>query len=233
MQGSRYVLAGPEGRHAAQVRRIRPGEQIELSDGAGGVAVGDVVAAGRDGLELDVADVRTVPPTEPRIVLVQALLKGDRSELAVELATEAGVDVIVPWNAQRCVVRWAPDRADKHLGRWRSAAAAAAKQSRRDWWPVVEELATTEDVVRRLGAAACPVVLHEAGTASITDAPLPSMGDIVLVVGPEGGIADEEMARFDAAGVTSAYRLGPNVFRGSSAGAFATAALSPRLRRWG
>jgi 16S rRNA (uracil1498-N3)-methyltransferase len=225
-------LVGPEGRHAATVRRIRPGEEIELSDGIGGVAAGEVVAAGRDELDITVTEVRTTPSPNPRIVLIQALLKGDRSELAVELATEVGIDAIVPWNAERCVARWAPDRAAKHLDRWRNTAIAAAKQSRRDWWPVVENLATTEEVGRRLANAGLPGVLHESGTASFSELELPAAGDIVLVVGPEGGIGEWEMAHLLGVAGAPAYRLGHNVFRGSSAGAFAAAALSSRLGRW-
>ena len=172
-------------------------------------------------------EVVAIPAPAPRIVLVQALLKGDRSELAVELATEAGVDEVVPWAAQRCVVRWTPERAAKHLDRWRAAAVAASKQSRRAWWPTVCPLASTAEVSARLAAAQLPVVLHEAGTGSLSSVVLPESGEIVLVVGPEGGITDTELAAFG----TPPYRLGSNVFRGSSAGAFATAALSTKIGR--
>jgi 16S rRNA (uracil1498-N3)-methyltransferase len=221
-------LAGREGRHAAIVRRIAAGELIELTDGAGGVALASVTAVNGPELDLVVTASQTLPAPPHRIVLVQALLKGDRSELAVELATEAGVDVIVPWSAAHCVVRWTPERAAKHLGRWRSAAEAAAKQSRRSWWPVVAELATTSEIAGLLASAALPVVLHENGTGSFADLPVPAGGDVVLVVGPEGGIAQAEVELLEA----PTYRLGDNVFRGSSAGAFATAALAPRLGRW-
>lgn len=225
------MLDGSEGRHAATVRRIRVGEEIDLADGEGGVAAAQVTAVGRGNLELMVGAVRTAARPDPRIVVVQALLKGDRAELAVELATEAGVDVIVPWAAQRCVAQWSADRAPRHLERWRAAAVAAAKQSRRDWWPNVEPLAGTDDVVRRLEAAGAPLVLHESGTGSLSEFVAPASGDVVLVVGPEGGIADDELARLLAAPARS-YRLAPHVFRGSSAGAFASAALSLPLGRW-
>lgn len=190
-----------------------------------------MIAAGRHELQVDVTDVRRTPSPSPRVVLVQALLKGDRGELAVELATEVGVDVIVPWNAERCIVRWDAGRGAKHLDRWRHTAIAAAKQSRRDWWPVVEELASTDGVAERLRGAALPLVLHESGTAGLSDVAMPPDGDLVLVVGPEGGIADTELARL-VGPAGPVYRLGNNVFRGSSAGAFAVAALSSPLGRW-
>jgi 16S rRNA (uracil1498-N3)-methyltransferase len=122
------ALTGAEGRHAATVRRIRPGERVDVADGAGLIAecVVTDVSPGRVGLRVEAR--REVPGPDPRIVVVQALPKGERAELAVETMTEVGVDVIVPWSAERCVARWpAGDRAAKALARWRSAAREAAK----------------------------------------------------------------------------------------------------------
>jgi 16S rRNA (uracil1498-N3)-methyltransferase len=223
-----YVLAGPEGRHAATVRRIRTGEELELVDGAGGVALATVASATKDTLTLHVSDCCREAGPQPRFVLVQALAKGDRGELAVELATEAGVDEIVPWRAQRCVTRWEGERGAKALDRWRSTAVAAAKQSRRGWWPVVAEPASTAEVATRLASARLAIVLHEEAGSSLADVALPDTGEIALVVGPEGGIGAEELAALGAPG----YRLGPTVFRTSSAGAIAVAVLAARTARW-
>ena len=167
---------------------------------------------------------------DPRLVVVQALPKGDRAELAVETMTELGVDEIVPWSAARSITRWDGPRGQKALDRWRRTAREAAKQSRRAWVPAVAELAGTAAVVERLAGAAA-LVLHEAATATLAGADLPTSGELIVVVGPEGGISDDELDRFAAAGATP-VRLGDPVLRTSTAGAAALAALSLRLGRW-
>lgn len=229
--GDRVVLAGSEGRHAATVRRLTPGERVELTDGAGAVAECVVVAAGRGRLELAVESRRQVPPALPRLVVVQALPKGERAELAVEALTEVGADVIVPWAAARCVTRWSGDRGARGLARWRSTAREAAKQARRAWLPEVSALATSADVAALLRASALGVVLHEAASAPLAGIGVPAAGSVVVVVGPEGGVDPEELAAFAAAGA-SAYRLGPTVLRTSTAGAAASAVLLARTQRW-
>lgn len=227
----RFVLDGPEGRHAATVRRLRVGEPLTLTDGAGSVAGARVVAAGRSELTLDVAPARSVAPPAVRVVLVQALPKGDRGELAVELATEAGVDEIVPWTAQRCVARWrSPDQVDKGLRRWRGTAREAAKQARRPFVPAVRDLATTAQVAAR-AAAATTLVLHESSVTPLAAAGVPAAGDVVLIVGPEGGMTEEELTVFGSAGAT-VVRLGPQVLRTSTAGAVALGALGVLTGRW-
>lgn len=225
------VLDGPEGRHAAAVRRLRPGERVDLTDGAGLLAECVVTAADRASLTLDVLARHREPPPVPRLVVVQALPKGDRGELAVETMTEVGVDVIVPWAADRCVTRWRPERRDKALGRWRTTAREAAKQARRSRLPEVPDLASTEDVAERLGAASLALVLHEEAEAPLSAVEPPGEGDIVLVVGPEGGITEAELARFAAAGGRPT-RLGPTVLRTSTAGVAAAGVLLAATGRW-
>jgi 16S rRNA (uracil1498-N3)-methyltransferase len=183
-----------------------------------------------EGLDLDVRDWRTVEVPDPFLIVAQALPKGDRAELAIELMTELGVDEIIPWTAARSLVQWRDGRGSKGLDRWRRTARAAAKQSRRPRVPAVAEPATTGQVAARL-AGACGLILHEAAAESLSSAPLPSHGDIVVVVGPEGGISDEELAAFTAAGAHP-VRLGDPVVRTSTAGGAALAALSVRLGRW-
>ncbi|MFE2427188.1 16S rRNA (uracil(1498)-N(3))-methyltransferase [Streptomyces sp. NPDC059373] len=229
----RIVLSGTEGRHAVSVRRLRAGEDIVLTDGAGTGAYGRVAAAeGKDHLEVDVTQVRAEPAPRPRITVVQALPKGDRGELAVETMTETGVDAIVPWAAARCVTQWRAERGAKALAKWRSTAREAAKQSRRLRFPDVADLMTTRQVADLLGAAAFAAVLHEEGSQPLAAAALPDDGDIVLVVGPEGGVAPDELDAFATAGAKP-YRLGPTVLRTSTAGVAATALLLGRTGRWG
>jgi 16S rRNA (uracil1498-N3)-methyltransferase len=231
LAGDHVVLDGPEGRHAATVRRLRRGERVDLTDGAGLMAECVVTAVERDALRLDVLARHRQPAPEPRIVVVQALPKGDRGELAVEVMTEAGVDEIVPWSAARCVTRWRPERREKSLARWRAAAREAGKQARRAWLPEVSEPASTAQVAARLGSAAAAVVLHEAATTSLGSLDLPRAGEIIVVVGPEGGITDDEIDAFTVAGGRTA-RLGPTVLRTSTAGVAAAAVLLSRTGRW-
>ena len=229
--GERLVLDGPEGRHAADVRRLRVGEVLVVTDGAGQAARAEVLEAARGSLVLGVLDRWSEPDPQPRLVVVQALAKGDRGETAVETLTEVGVDVIVPWAAARSVTRWSAERAPKALERWRSAARESAKQSRRVWWPELRPLATNADVVEILGGAAVALVLHEGADEPLASAEVPPAGDVVLVVGPEGGITPEERAAFAAAGARP-VRLGSTVLRTSTAGTAAAAVVLARTARW-
>jgi len=226
-----FVFGGPEGRHAAAVRRLRAGERLDLTDGVGSVAECVVTEAGKDSLRVEVLRRHEVPVPSPRLVVVQGLPKGDRGELAVEMMTEAGVDVIVPWAAARCVTQWKGERAAKALARWRSTAREAGKQSRRFHLPEVTELASTAKVAGLLSAAALGVVLHEEAAFPLSGLPLPGDGDIVVVVGPEGGVSGEEIAVFREAKAVPAL-LGPTVLRTSTAGVVAAAVLQTRSGRW-
>ncbi|WP_374983219.1 16S rRNA (uracil(1498)-N(3))-methyltransferase [Streptomyces fradiae] len=226
------TLDGPEGRHAVSVRRLRVGEEVVLTDGAGRGAYGTVAAVeGKDRLDVAVAEVRDEAAPAPRITVVQALPKGDRGELAVETMTETGVDAVVPWQAARCITQWRGDRGAKSLAKWRATAREAGKQSRRLRFPEVADAATTAQVVRLLAEADFAAVLHEEGAEPLATAPLPAAGTIVLVVGPEGGVAPDELAAFAEAGA-GPYRLGRSVLRTSTAGTAATALLLGRTGRW-
>jgi 16S rRNA (uracil1498-N3)-methyltransferase len=226
-----FSLTGDEGRHAARVRRIGVGEHLTVSDGRGAVAECEVTAVLSDGLALSVLSRSSLELPSPRLVVVQALPKGERADLAVETMTELGVDEIVPWAASRSVVQWQGERGAKALVKWQRTAREAAKQSRRAWVPVISELVSTAAVARRIAASA-GLVLHEGATVSIGALALPAVRELVVVVGPEGGISSDELAVFDSAGAL-AVRLGEPVLRTSTAGAAALAALSLRLGRWG
>jgi 16S rRNA (uracil1498-N3)-methyltransferase len=232
-RGDHVVLDGPEGRHAATVRRIAAGELVDLSDGAGRVARARVVSADRDVLRLEVVSVEDVAVPALRFVLVQALAKGGRDELAVESATEVGVDGVVPWQAERSVVVWRADRGGKSHAKWVEAARAAAKQSRRPRVPVVEDAVTTPQLVRRSGAAgvAAVFVLHEEATQRLSSVELPESGEVLLVVGPEGGVSPRELEVLVAAGAVPVL-LGSQVLRSSTAGTAALSVLSARTGRW-
>ena len=231
--GSTYTLDGPEGHHAATVQRLRVGEALILADGQGGTASGEVTGVGRGSVDVTVTGRHREPAADPRLVVVQGIAKGDRGELAVQAMTEVGVDGIVPWAASRSVAQWRGDRGFKARDKWVATAREAAKQARRAWLPEVagEPDCSTKQVAARLGDAAAAFVLHEEATARLTAATLPDAGEIVLVVGPEGGISDPELETFRQAGAVP-VRLGDAVLRTSTAGVAALAVLSTRLARW-
>ena len=230
-EGDRAVLAGPEGHHAATVQRLRVGEAVAISDGRGTTATATIVGVGRSTLELTIDERRYDERPSPRLVVAQAIAKGDRGELAVQAMTEVGVDEIVPWAASRSVALWRGERGERAWRRWQVTAREAAKQSRRSWLPVVSAAAGTTEVAERLRAAAAGFVLHETAEDRLSVADLPEEGEIVLVVGPEGGVAPAELAAFTDAGARP-VRLGRTVLRTSTAGVAALSVLSARLRRW-
>ncbi|MFE3254369.1 16S rRNA (uracil(1498)-N(3))-methyltransferase [Nocardia sp. NPDC059091] len=232
--GATAVLDGPEGRHAATVRRIRVGEPITLSDGHGILADSEVVAAQKDRLELKVLAKRVAAPWTPQVTVVQALPKSDRSELAVELMTEAGADAIVPWQALRCVSNWEA-KARKGVEKWRAAAKQAARQSRRAYIPDVADLHTTRDLLDLVRTArangAIVAALHESGESRLTDLSFTGVPEVVLIVGPEGGLDDSELKALADAGA-DVVLLGPTVLRTSTAAAVALGALGALTPRW-
>jgi 16S rRNA (uracil1498-N3)-methyltransferase len=225
------VLGGAEGHHAATVARLGPGEALVLCDGRGGTARAVVVAAGSGQLTVEIRDRSYEAAPDPRLVVVQGIPKGDRGELAVQAMTEVGVDGIVPWAATRSVTRWRAERGDKSRQRWVDTAREATKQSRRSWLPEVTAAASTKEIVKRASEAGAMLALHEEATERLAAVELPASGEILLVVGPEGGVAPEELESLVAAGARP-VRLGTNVLRTSTAGVAALAVLSARLGRW-
>lgn len=229
--GQQVLVSGDEGRHAVTVRRLRAGEVVLVADGAGTAVRGPVVTADKTGLLVSVAEVLHTPERPVRYVAIQALPKGERADQAVEMLTELGIDEIVPWPASRSVVRWAPDRVERALGRWRATAREAAKQSRRFRVPLVSPPLTTAEVAARVRQSALTLVLHEQATSPISDLTIPETGEVLLIVGPEGGLTEEEVGAFTAAG-GRAVRIADGVLRTATAGVVALAqvqALSGRI----
>ncbi|QZH59885.1 16S rRNA (uracil(1498)-N(3))-methyltransferase [Mycolicibacterium farcinogenes] len=233
--GELAVVDGNEGFHASNVRRIRAGEHIDLSDGAGVLAHCVVEETAKGRLSARVTERLTVPAPRPTVTVVQALPKSERSELAVELATEAGADGFLAWQATRCVARWDGPKVDKGLRRWEAVARSAARQSRRAYVPGVEGVVSTTSLTQRVAAAvasgAVVLALHESATEPLADLPLAQADSLMLIVGPEGGIADEEIVALTAAGA-KAVRLGPTVLRTSTAAAVALGAIGALTARW-
>ncbi|RYC14627.1 16S rRNA (uracil(1498)-N(3))-methyltransferase [Nocardioides zhouii] len=229
--GALVEVTGDEAHHAVAVRRLREGEHVVLTDGLGTSVTGPVASTGKRVFAVTVESVSRGERPDPAITVVQALPKGERGELAVEVLTEVGVDRIVPWAASRSVAVWKGERAAKSHAKWQATAREAAKQSRRSWLPTVTPLTTTAELAAIIADADLAVVLHEDATAPLSAVDVPASGRIVVVVGPEGGIAPDELEALVAAGAVS-VRLGAEVLRTSTAGVVAVAALLARTSRW-
>ena len=229
--GEVIELTGDEGRHAVSVKRTSVGEQIELVDGHGTRAVITVTGVfGKDRLTGVVDCAANEPASRPTVTVIQALPKAARSELTVDLLTQAGADVIVPWQAGRSVANWGKKQ-DKGLAKWRAAARAAAKQSRRSRIPEITPVGDQAAVAALIQAAPLALILHEDATGKITDQPVAQVDSVVLIIGPEGGISPAELDAFTTAGAHP-VRLGPEVLRTASAGMVALAALGAVTDRW-
>ncbi len=222
---TRVRLDGPEGHHAAVVRRLRTGEPICITDGAGARGVGVVDLVDRGGLEIAVSQWTQDTPERPRLVAVQALAKGGRDEAAVESMTEVGVDEIVVWSAARSIAK----PTERTLPKWQTVADAASRQARRTWWPTVVGPLGLSDVVSKVGAADVALLLHESADTSLWGIDLAGSSELLVVIGPEGGITDEEARAMTDAGA-HAVRLGSTVLRSSTAGVAALAAICSRTR---
>ena len=230
-EGTVLTIEGDEAHHAVAVRRLRAAEPVLLTDGAGRSALCLVRATGKRRLDVEVTSLTETEAPAPAFTVVQAIPKGDRGELAVEVLTEIGVSTIVPWAASRSVAVWKGERAERSLAKWRATAREAAKQARRWWFPEVAPMASTAEVAARASAAPVAVVLHEQAGTALSAVDLPERGEIVVVVGPEGGLSPEEVAAFEAAGAIT-VRLGAEVLRTSTAGLAAVSALLARTARW-
>ncbi|MCK6080609.1 16S rRNA (uracil(1498)-N(3))-methyltransferase [Microbacterium sp. EYE_5] len=230
--GDTVTLTGAEAHHAAAVRRIRVGEDVTVGDGRGAWLSGTVASVAPKEVTLEVTSRADVPAPSPRTVLVQALAKGDRDELAVQAATELGVDAIVPWQSGRSVSRWDGPKVAKGVARWETIAREAAKQAHRAWLADIEQPSSTRDLAARAGSARM-LVLEPTASLALTAVDLDPADDrdVVLVVGPEGGIAPEELDALGAAGATL-VRLGDTVLRTSTAGPVALALVNAALSRW-
>jgi len=224
-----FTLDGDEGRHAATVKRMREGEVIHLCDGQGTRAIATVVKVHKHSLDLSIDQFTFEEAPEPRFVVVQALAKGERAELAVEMLTEVGADAIIPWRAEHSIGKW--DSVEKGLEKWRRTSRESAKQSRRAWIPEISNLKSTAEVCEMMSQAQSVFVLHESADQALAACAIREQGTIMIVVGPEGGISPDELAAFSAAGARVVH-MGASVMRTSTAGAIAVGGLLMRSQRW-
>ncbi|MCS5720841.1 16S rRNA (uracil(1498)-N(3))-methyltransferase [Herbiconiux sp. CPCC 203407] len=233
--GDLVELSGDEARHAVTVNRMRVGEHTTIGDGRGLMVRGVVVKAEAKQLEIAVESSEWHEELTPRLVLVQALAKGDRDELAIQAATELGVSAIVPWQAERSVSRWSGPKVAKGVERWTTIVREAAKQSIRPWVPVVDDPVDTKALIARAAGSEVPtrtLVLEPTATDRLSSVDLASGADTtLLVVGPEGGISPRELELLTEAGA-QLVRLGDEVLRTSTAGPAALAVANVALGRW-
>lgn len=226
--GDSVAVTGDEARHAVVVSRLGPGERVQVADGSGRVVEGEIVSAEPQRMTVRIDVLREFEEAPTRFVLMQALVKGGRDEQAVEAATELGVDAVIPWQADRSIVQWRGDKAVKAARKWESLVLTASKQARRATVPAVEPMVTTRTAADRLQEADAVLVLHEDAELPISEFHVPP-GEVVVVVGPEGGITPDEVAAFRDTGA-QVVRLGPTVLRASNAGPTALAILLARTR---
>jgi 16S rRNA (uracil1498-N3)-methyltransferase len=247
--GSVFVLDGAEARHAVTVKRLGVGEAVDIADGAGKRLTGTVAAVAPGELTVECVELAAEPRPDIRLVLVQALAKGDRDELAAETATELGIDAVIPWQAERSIVRWKAERAVKAHAKWQSVVTAAAKQARRAWIPEVRSAVDGAGLQAAVAAAGLAIILHEdavrplrqvleswQSTVDTQDGltggdPSAPEREVLLIVGPEGGISPREVTKLCDAGAVTAL-LGHHVLRSSTAGPAATVLASDILGRW-
>lgn len=228
--GDTVSLTQAEARHAVTVSRLKVGETIAISNGAGLTVSGSITVAEHTELSIEVAEAQHTPRSTPAVFLAQALAKADRDELAVQVATELGIDGVIPWSAARSISRWQGAKVAKGRDRWAAIVREASKQSLRTWLPDVLDLVTTKQLAA-FASSTRMLVLEPTATETLSDLVVDDR-DIVLVVGPEGGVADHELELLTTAGA-STVRLGSEVLRTSTAGPAALAVLNVKLGRWG
>lgn len=225
-------ISGPEAKHAVQVRRMRVDEAIQLTDKAGLRVRGVVKATQKSSLSVLVNSVESENAPSLKLTLVQALAKGDRDELAVQAATELGVMSVIPWESDRSVSRWIGIKEDKGVERWQTIVTEAAKQSLRVWHPVVAPPIKGAAVSELTKSFDSILVLDPTSSVGLASIDFPKEGSMALVVGPEGGISDEELSALNLAGAKLVH-LGQPILRTSTAGIAAISAIIALTGQWG
>ena len=226
--GQTQTLESDEAHHAIKVMRLKTGEEIKISDGEGNWVSGPISEVGKKNLKIDVTASGIEASKKPELVLVQALTKSDRNKEMLELVTVAGVDRIIPWQAERSISKWQSNSYDK----WTSSIKEAGKQSRRVNLPKLEKLMSAREITEQISASDCILVFHESANEKFSDLDISqSASSIYLVIGPEGGITDTELEIFKSKG-GNLVRLGEPVLRSAHAGFAALASIQTKLGRW-
>lgn len=224
------VIEGDEAHHAGSVSRIKVGERVLVTNGAGRRAEVEVLDINKRNIGCRILEVVDEPRSRTILIVIQALTKGDRARETLELLTEGGADIIIPWSASRSIGQWKEDK--DALSKWRSWAREATKQSRRNWIPQILDIHSTSQVKERIEDGEFSLMLHEAGVNKFSDVVTGKPPrEVNLIIGPEGGISDDEAALFEKAGAQSVV-LGKPVFRSAHAGVAALAAVQSGFGIW-
>lgn len=230
-QGDLVLLAGPEGKHAASVRRMRVGEGIQLGDGRGLRVRGEVAEVAANSLKVRVVSAVQEPEPQNKLTLIQALAKGDRDELAVQAATELGAWSVIPWQADRSISKWEGPKITKGVGRWQTIVSEATKQSLRSFEPVVQAPVSSKQLAEIVKDFDQVLVLDPTAQVGLGSLLL-TASTAAVIVGPEGGINEAELDELEAAGALRVH-MGEPILRTSTAGIAAIALLQAKLGLWG
>jgi 16S rRNA (uracil1498-N3)-methyltransferase len=226
--GSTQTLDKDDAHHAIKVLRLKLGEVIKISDGVKKWVSGSIIEISKKELTISISERGDFEEKKPELVLVQAVTKSERNKEMLELAIEAGVDRIIPWQAERSISKWQSDSAQK----WEIGIKEACKQARQVRLPKLMPMLTTAGVVQLLSKDARIIVFHESASEKFTQLQLPeSLASIYLVIGPEGGISQSELSIFENGG-SKIVRLGETVLRSAHAGFAAISAVQTKLGRW-
>lgn len=229
--GETFTLTGAEAKHASVVRRMSAGEAIQLTNGRGLRIRGTVSSSAQEFVVVKVSSAVIEPKPQVQLVLVQALAKGDRDELAIQAATELGAFEVIPWQADRSVSRWEASKIAKGVQRWQQIVQEAAKQALRVWNPIVTDPVSTKQLAKQVAGFEQVLVLDPTAETGLTSVDLVASGRVAIVVGPEGGISNSELAELEAAGAIRVH-LGGHILRTSTAGMAAISALQAKLGTW-
>ncbi len=226
--GSTQILDKDEAHHAIKVLRLKLGEVIKISDGVKKWVSGPIIEISKKELTISVSEKGEFEEKFPELVLVQAVTKSDRNKEMLELVVEAGVDRIIPWQAERSISKWQSDSAQK----WEIGIKEACKQARQIRLPKLMPMLTTAGVVQLLNKDAQAIVFHESADEKFAQLQLAqSLTSIFLIIGPEGGISPNELSIFENSG-GKVVRLGETVLRSAHAGFAAISAVQTKLGRW-
>jgi 16S rRNA (uracil1498-N3)-methyltransferase len=222
--GSEYEFKNDDANHAIRVLRTQVDDQFMLSDGNGAWSKVGATEIKKKSMTVQVLESGFQEPLATKITVVQALPKGDRSKEAIELLTEAGVDRIVPWLATRSI--------GKTSEKFQITAREASKQSRRFRIPEVTGVAQTDQICQAIRLSDLAIVFHESAQTKLSDQITSgSVENLLIIIGPEGGITDQELAVFTEAGAKTAL-MGRPILRSAHAGLAAVSAVSALLKVW-
>ena len=226
--GQRQVLENEEAHHAIKVLRLNTGEVIKISDGVGNWVSGPIVEIAKKELFISITERGQIQGAKPELVLVQAITKSDRNKEMLELAVEAGVDRIIPWQSERSISKWQSDSEEK----WQVGIKQSCKQARQTKLPNLMQVMSTAELVKTIGSGGYGIVFHEEASTKFSELTIPnSQSSVYLVIGPEGGISEQELLSFQNNG-SKVVKLGDTVLRSAHAGFAALSAVQTKLGRW-